>query len=125
MPPPADLTEKEGLRLYTVEATLLKVSETFYQRHPVAAQVVLSAIGDVAGVLRRLLDGGHSAVAGRLAGAFCSVGRDDLADDILRTMKAAGYEVRASDPFAPHPSLRCGSAHRHAHRRSAARVVGG
>jgi hypothetical protein len=102
MPPPADLTKKEGLRLYTVEAALLKVSETFYQRHPVAAQVVLSAIGDVAGVLRRLLDGGHSAVAGRLAGAFCSVGRDDLADDILRTMKAAGYEVRASNPFAPH-----------------------
>jgi hypothetical protein len=57
MPPPADLTEKEGLRLYTVEAALLKVSETFYQRHPVAAQVVLSASGDVTGVLRRLLDG--------------------------------------------------------------------
>ena len=37
---------------------------------------------------------------------LCSVGRDDLADDILRTMKAAGYEVRASAPFAPHRASR-------------------
>jgi hypothetical protein len=100
MPPADDLTEKNSLRLYNVDAALLRVSEPFFQRSPVEAQVVLGAVRDVSGVLGRLLDGGHSAVAGRLAGAFRRVGRDGFADDIVKTMKSAGYDVRESDPFS-------------------------
>jgi hypothetical protein len=47
----------------------------------------------------RLLEGGHSTIAGRLAGAFRNIGRDRIADDIVNTMRSAGYEVRESDPF--------------------------
>jgi fido (protein-threonine AMPylation protein) len=40
-------------------------------------------------------------VAGRLAGAFARIKREDVANEIVKTMKAAGHNVRISDPFAP------------------------
>lgn len=99
MPPKDDLVEKDGLRFYAAPAALLKVSEGFYQRYPVEAQVALSSISDASGLLRRLLAGGHSAIAGRLAGAFRRIGKGDIADEIVATMKAADYAVRETDPF--------------------------
>lgn len=115
-PAAADLTEWDGLRLYTAEAALTKVSEAVLARHPVETQVVLAGIRDSSDVLRHLLEGGHSTVAGRLAGAFRRVGRAELADDILSSMRAAGYDVRESDPFAPHQPF-------HTRGRGAAPVV--
>ncbi len=100
MPPPADLTVRDGLRLFTPAAALVRVSETFFVRHAVQAHVALIGIQDESDLLRRLLDGGHSAFAGRLAGAFRRVGRPKVADEIVKTMKAAGYDVRENDPFA-------------------------
>ncbi|MCY4393822.1 MAG: Fic family protein [Rhodospirillaceae bacterium] len=101
MPPDADLTERDGLRLFVPEAAVVRVPEAFFVRHPVEAQVVLSGIRDAADVLGRLLDGGHSVIAGRLAGAFRRIGRGDVADEILSVMKRAGYDVREADPFEP------------------------
>jgi hypothetical protein len=51
-----------------------------------------------------LLTGGHTIIAGRLVGAFRNIGRDRIADDIVKTMTAAGYAVRESDPFADRPN---------------------
>lgn len=99
MPPRNDLVVRDGLQLFAPEAALIKVPEAFFTRHPVEAQVALAAVHDASDVLRRLLDGGHSAVAGRLAGAFRRIGRADVADEIVSTMKAASYAVRESDPF--------------------------
>ena len=48
-------------------------------------------------------------IAGRLAGAFRNVGRDRIADDIVKTMTAAGYAVRENDPFTDKPSLVIGA----------------
>jgi fido (protein-threonine AMPylation protein) len=100
MPDPSDLMVRDGLKLFTPAAALVRVSETFFQRHPVESSIVLASIRDASDVLRRLLDGGHSVVAGRLAAAFRRIGRPDLADEIVTTMRAAGYGVRESDPFA-------------------------
>jgi len=100
MPPHDDLSEKNGLEVYASDAALVKVPEAFFQRAPIEAQVVLGAVRNVSGILGRLLDGGHSVVAGRIAGAFRRVGRADFADEIVKTMKSAGYDVRESDPFA-------------------------
>lgn len=100
-PPQADdLSEKSGLRVYSPDAAIIKVPEAFFQRAPVEAQIVLSSIRDELGILGRLLDGGHSAVAGRIVGAFRRTGRTAFADDIISTMKGAGYDVREIDPFA-------------------------
>ena len=101
MPPDADLTTRDGLRLFVPEAALIKVPEAFFARNPVEAQVALSGIRDAADVLGRLLNGGHSAIAGRLAGALRRIGRAIAADEILTVMKRAGYDVRETDPFVP------------------------
>jgi len=98
-PPGPDIVARNGLRLYTPEAAFVRVPDAFYSRNPVDAATMLMQIRDASDVLGRLLDGGHSVVAGRLAGAFRHVRRDDIADDILNAMSAAGYDVREKDPF--------------------------
>ena len=45
----------------------------------------------------------HSTIAGRLAGAYRRIGRDDIADEVVSTMKAADYPIRSEiDPFLPY-----------------------
>jgi fido (protein-threonine AMPylation protein) len=105
MPSAADLTMKDGIRLYTPAAALIKVPEGFFQRFPIEAQVALTSIRDASEVLGRLLEGGHSAVASRLAGAFRRAGRAGIADEIVKTMKGAGYDIRESAPFTPQQNL--------------------
>jgi len=99
MPPQADLIDRGGLRLFAPAAALMRVPPDFFGRYPVEAQVALASVRDVSDVLRRLLDGGRSVVAGRLAGAFRRVGRGDIGNEIMATMKAAGFAVRETDPF--------------------------
>ncbi len=101
MPAAADLTEKDDLLLYTPATALLRVPDAFFGRYPIEAQVMLAATKDSSEFLSRLLEGGHSVVAGRIAGALRRVGRADAADEIVRTMKSAGYNVREVDPFKP------------------------
>ena len=96
-----DVTTRDGLRILVPEAALIKVPEAFFVRYPVEARIALSGVRDAADVLGRLLEGGQSSVAGRLAGAFRRVGRTAIADEILNVMKSAGYDVRESDPFGP------------------------
>jgi len=105
MPQPADVTVRDGLRLFTPEAALVRVSESFIAANPIETQVVLASIGDPADLLRRLLDGGRSVIAGRLAGALKRIGRPEAAAEIVTTMKAAGYDVRETDPLASQPAL--------------------
>ncbi|MCK5071146.1 MAG: Fic family protein, partial [Desulfocapsa sp.] len=50
-------------------------------------------------ILPKLLIGGHSTIAGRLAGAFRNIGRNTIADNIIEAMKAAGYSITENDPF--------------------------
>jgi hypothetical protein len=99
-PSSGDLIEKDGLRLFAIEPALTKVPETFFAAKPVEAQVALASLREPSGLLRRLLDGGNSVVAGRLVGAFRRVGRTDIAEEIRSAMTGAGYTVRESDPFA-------------------------
>src|SRR5260370_4328753 len=68
MPPPADVTVRHGLRIFSPAATLVKISEAFFTRNPIETQVVLASIRVTSDVLRRLLDVGHSVIASRLAG---------------------------------------------------------
>jgi Protein of unknown function (DUF1488)/Fic/DOC family len=98
--PAADtLIVREGLRMFTPAASLVAVGETFFARNSVESQVVLASLTDVSDVLRLLLNGGHSAKAGYLAGALRASGREKLADEILKAMKGAGYDVREHNPF--------------------------
>jgi fido (protein-threonine AMPylation protein) len=100
MPPPADLTVRDGLRIFTPAAALIRVSEAFYAANPIETRAVLASQREASELLRRLLEGGHSTVAGRVTGALRDLGRDAAAAEILTTMKAAGYDVRENNPFA-------------------------
>lgn len=100
-PVPEDLTVRDGLRLFALEAALIKVPEAFYGAKPIEAQVALASVREPSGLLRRLLDGGNSVVAGRLVGAFRRVGRANVAEEIRAAMTGAGYTVREADPFIP------------------------
>jgi len=99
MPPAPNLVMRDGLRLFSPAASLVGVGETFFARNPVESQVVLASLADASDLLRLLLDGGNSTKAGYLAGAFRRIGRAEPAEEIVRSMKRAGYHVRESDPF--------------------------
>jgi hypothetical protein len=99
LPDEKDVEERAGLRLFSLPAALKASSPGFFQNHPTDARAALASIRDASEVLDRLLEGGHSKIAGRLAGGFRNIGRDRIADDILKSMRAAGYIVREQDPF--------------------------
>jgi hypothetical protein len=105
LPDPEDIEEKNGLRIFSLPAALIGSSASFFESNPTDARAALAAISDASEVLDGLLEGGHSTIAGRLAGAFRNIGRERIADDILRAMRSAGYTVREQDPFAARINL--------------------
>jgi len=94
-----EIIKVDGINLYTLPAALINSHPNFFSQYPIDARVALSIVKDSSEILRKLLDNGHSKIAGRLAGAFRNIGRDRIADDIIQTMKSAGYNIRESDPF--------------------------
>ena len=99
LPPPDQTEVVDALRVFSLPAALLASGPRLFTGHANDARTVLATMRDVSGLVRLLIDGGRSTVAGRLAGAFRNIGRDSAADRILATMKDAGYDVRESDPF--------------------------
>lgn len=89
----------EGVRLFTLPAALVYCTPDFFRNRPIEARAALSMLADASDLLRCLLDGGKSKVAGRLAGALRNVGRDALADQVRDTFRTAGYTVVEVDPF--------------------------
>lgn len=105
LPDKNDLETKENLRIRTLPAALISCTADLYLNNPTDIQAALSMISDASEILRKLLDGGHSIVAGRLAGAFRNIGKDDIAENIIDTMTAAGYKVTENDPFEKKPII--------------------
>ncbi|AYN19562.1 Fic family protein [Alcaligenes aquatilis] len=99
LPPASDIEIREGMRIYTLPAALVAVSATAFQAQPVTLRTALAMVRDASDVLGRLLDAGQSVVAGRLAGAFRSIGNEQIANDIVEAMRAAGYVIREINPF--------------------------
>jgi fido (protein-threonine AMPylation protein) len=99
MPAATELVVRDGLRLFSPVPALVRVPESFFARNPIEVQVLLGSLADVSDLLRLLLNGGHSAKAGYLAGAFRETGRPRMADEIVSAMKSASYDVRESNPF--------------------------
>jgi len=103
MPRKDDIVEKDGLRLYTVPAALVACPEHFFRQTPTEVRAAMAMVKDASDVLALLLEGGHSTIAGRLAGAFRNAGHDRIADQIIGTMKSAGFTMLESDPFENRP----------------------
>jgi len=99
LPPAQDTEIKEGMRVYSLPAALVGCSQTQFSVRPTEMRTALAMMQDASELLSRLLAGGHSQIAGWLAGAFRSIGRERIADDILGAMRAAGYTVNERNPF--------------------------
>ena len=100
IPEASTRSSRNGLQLCSLENGLIAARTEFYTRHATDARACLAMVKDTSTLLEKLLEGGHSVVAGRLAGAFRNIGNTKLADNIIKTMKSAGYDIREFDPFA-------------------------
>lgn len=94
-----DIVEINGIRMLTLHSALTNCSTAMFERNAVDVRAAMTLVQDASEILGTLLEGSHTVVAGRLAGAFRNIGRDRIADEILKTMKAADYNVRETDPF--------------------------
>ena len=106
LPEPKYQSEKHGMRVSGLGAALVSCSEKSYIQTPIEMRTALSMVRDTSEVLEPLLSGGHSTIAGRLAGAFRNIGREQLADEILDVMRAADYVVHETDPFTSSSTYR-------------------
>jgi len=105
MPNNIELVTLDGMNVYSLVSGLVAVNADFYTRHPIDARTCLAMVKEASEILAKLLDGGKSVVAGRLAGAFRNIGKDKIADEIINTMKSAEYDIRENDPFTEKISI--------------------
>ncbi|WP_421420268.1 Fic family protein (plasmid) [Pseudoalteromonas lipolytica] len=89
-----------GLNVYSLASALVYCSANQFKNAPILMRTALSMVTDASDVLSVLLAGNHSVIAGRLVGAFRNIGRDLIADNILKGMQAADLKVQEEDPFA-------------------------
>lgn len=108
VPASSDIQIVEGLRIMRLPAALIACAPGHFAAHPVEMRAALAMVADASDVLSRLLDGGHSTIAGRLSGAFRNIGRDQIAKTITATMRTAGYTVNETDPFDDRPPVAIG-----------------
>jgi len=99
MPSQTQLTIIDGLRIYSLAASLVYCAKNTFLQNPIQMRTLLSMVTDASEVLSVLLDGGHATSAGRLAGAFRNIGRDLIANNIIKAMDAADFKVKEIDPF--------------------------
>lgn len=99
LPPVIERDPRYGIRLYPLSYALLMVGPDYYRRNALEARTCLSIIRDVSPVITTAIDGGHTTRAGRVAGAFRSIGREELADSMLSMMRQVGYVVKEENPF--------------------------
>lgn len=99
MPEQENIVLINQLRVFSLPSALIACAPRFFIQNPIDIKTTLLLIRDSAELLRGLLKGGHTSIAGRLAGAFRAIGRDRIADDILTTMRRMDYLAREENPF--------------------------
>lgn len=99
LPSKNQLTIVDGIRIYSLAAAIVHCSKNNFVDKPIQMRTVLSMVADASEVLPVLLEGGHVTIAGRIAGAFRNIGRNLIADNIVKGMEAADYKVKEIDPF--------------------------
>lgn len=94
-----------GLIVFSLPAALVQIGPGMFRANATDVRAAFAMMQDESEILSMLLNGGHSVIAGRLAGAFRNIGREKIADGILEGMKSAGYKVSETDPFKEASSL--------------------
>jgi len=100
MPSAADLMVRDGLRIFTAAAAMIRVPESFFRAFSKLTPL-RRGLSSPASTAQPTCCGGCSMGDTRwLAGALRRIGRGEAADEIVSMTKAASYDVRESDPFA-------------------------
>lgn len=107
-PEQSQLAIVDGLRVYNLAASLVHCTKNTFVQKPIQMRTLLSMVTDASEVLNILLHGGYAASAGRLAGAFRNIGRDLIANNIIKGMNAADFKVKEVDPFEDKTHLNFG-----------------
>lgn len=105
LPNKAEIEIKDNIRTLNLASSLVNCTPTMFKQNSIEMRTALAMIQDSSEILEILLEGGHTKIAGRLAGAFRNIGRFRIADDIIKTMKTATYDVREEDPFETAPPV--------------------
>lgn len=96
---PDKRVKHNGIWVMELPAALCRLQPASFRNDPTDTELALRMIKDASSLLRILLDGGNTAIAGRLAGAYRFLGEERMADRIIKGMEAAGYNVRVSNPY--------------------------
>jgi hypothetical protein len=97
---PEERVKQDGIWLMDLPAALCRVGKTFFKNNPADAEIALRMIRDPSALLRILLQGGNTVIAGRLVGAYTYLGEPQTAQQIKETMDAAGNIIRSvTNPF--------------------------
>jgi Fic family protein len=110
--PPFTPTDKDGLRLYPAAEALAAAVPALWNLSSAEAIAVLGSLRGTSQLLAPLLRDANVAGANRIAGALKKIGREGDAEEIVKTMEAAGHQIRPVDPFerpvpmsVPRPAL--------------------
>jgi hypothetical protein len=95
LPYVTDIVEINGIKLLSLHSAFTKCSTAMFERNAVDLSAAKALVQDASELLIMLLVGSHLEVAG----AFRNIGQDRIADDLLKTMKAADYNAHETDPF--------------------------
>ena len=89
----------DDLQVFKLPYALTNCTEKFFKSYPTDARAALARIKDASELLTIFLEGSHTTVAGRLAGALRRIDRGRMADDIIKAMRAVGHTVVETNPF--------------------------
>lgn len=88
-----------SLRIYPMEQALLMVGANYYRTSALEARTCLASLKDVSYLASLAIDAGLTTRSGRVAGALRSIGRAEMADELLHTMRRVGYTLVEANPF--------------------------
>ena len=96
---PSCRESRHGVNVMPLAVAPCRVRPRYFQVSPLYCESALRTV-QVSQVSRVLLDSHGLATASRIAGAYLRIGMRIEAEQILRDMKTAGFELQPVDPFA-------------------------
>ena len=99
LPPSVEVEPCYGVHLYPLAYALLLAGPDYYRHNAMEARTCLASLRDVTSLVAAAMEGGYSSRAGRVAGALRSIGRGEMADELLAMMRQVGYSLQEENPF--------------------------
>ena len=107
---PIEKVNLNGMWIMDLPTALCRLQPASFKNDPTDIEIAMRMVKDASQLLRVLLEGGNTAIAGRLAGAYRFLGEDEMANRIIKGMEAAGYKIRLTNPFEQEtPALKGGT----------------